>query len=61
MKVLITLKGLKTGEDHYIESTHEIEADDHDDLQGKITAFIYEYRNINQYYKVKYTNIQEIT
>lgn len=60
MKVLITLKGLKPGEDNYIESQHAISADSEDELHGNIMAFIYEYRNTEQYYKIKYTAIQEI-
>ncbi len=60
MKVQITLKGLKPGEDNYEESQHIVEGHDFDDLQANITSFIYEFRNIHQYYKIKYTNCKEI-
>jgi hypothetical protein len=56
----ITLKGLKPGEDNYEESTHVISASTDEELQGNITSFIYEFRNIHQYYKIKYTNIKEL-
>lgn len=60
MKVLITLKGLKPGEDNFIESQHEITGIDIDEINAKIASFIYEYRNTEQYYKIKYTAIQEV-
>lgn len=60
MKVLITLKGLKPGEDNYEESKHVITASTDQELQDNITAFIYEFRNIHQYYKIKYTNIEDL-
>lgn len=51
MKAIITLKGLKPGDDLYIESTHTIIADD---IDQAINDFIYEFRNINSFYKIKY-------
>lgn len=60
MKVLITLKGLKPGEDNYIESTHMISGSTEIDIHDNIAAFIYEFRNEHQYYKIKYTNIKLI-
>ena len=53
-------KGLKPGEDIYEESTHVISGSTDDELQANITAFIYEFRNIHQYYKIKYTNIKAL-
>lgn len=60
MQYQITLKGLKPGEDIYEESTHVISGSTDDELQANITAFIYEFRNKHQYYKIKYTNIKAL-
>lgn len=59
--VRVTLKGLKPNEDNYETHHAEITGLTDDDLDGNILSYIYEWRSLNGYYKVKYTNKEVIS
>lgn len=61
MNVRVTLKGLKPGEDDYETHITIISGLTMDEIDTNILSYIYDWRLINGYYKVKYINKEVIS
>ncbi|EAR2661107.1 hypothetical protein SEPL_380 [Salmonella phage SE_PL] len=61
MIVQVTLKGLKPGEDDYETHVATISGLTMDEIDGNILSYIYEWRNANGYYKMKYIHKEVIS